>query len=50
MTDRDVDRLLRIEPFSRIDEAKFSPSLPLRGLLRNDARICPLRPGRAHRP
>jgi Fe-S-cluster-containing dehydrogenase component/CRP-like cAMP-binding protein len=39
MQDADVDRLLHIEPFRGIDPARFPPSLPLRSILRNDARI-----------
>ncbi len=39
MTDEDVDRLLSISPFSQIDEDAFPPSLPLRGILKNDTRI-----------
>jgi Fe-S-cluster-containing dehydrogenase component/CRP-like cAMP-binding protein len=35
----DVDRLLEIEPFRNIDPARFPPTLPLRELLLNDARI-----------
>jgi len=45
MRDVDVDRLLRLEPFCRIDPADFPSFLPLRGILRNDARIRRLRPG-----
>src|SRR3990170_5504101 len=39
MTDADVDRLLRIEPFRSIDPTAFPPTLPLLGILRNDTRI-----------
>lgn len=39
MTDRDVDRLLGVEPFRSVDASRFPPSLPLRGILRNDARL-----------
>jgi Fe-S-cluster-containing dehydrogenase component/CRP-like cAMP-binding protein len=39
MTEADVDRLLAVEPFRRIDSAAFPPSLPLRGILRGDTRI-----------
>jgi Fe-S-cluster-containing dehydrogenase component/CRP-like cAMP-binding protein len=39
MTEEDVDRLLDIPPFSRIDPGRFPDSLPLRGLFLNDARI-----------
>jgi Fe-S-cluster-containing dehydrogenase component/CRP-like cAMP-binding protein len=40
MTERDVDALLRIEPFCRMDAGAFPPALPLRGILRGDTRIC----------
>jgi Fe-S-cluster-containing dehydrogenase component/CRP-like cAMP-binding protein len=39
MQDADVDRLLHVEPFRGIDPGRFPPSLPLRSILRNDARI-----------
>jgi Fe-S-cluster-containing dehydrogenase component/CRP-like cAMP-binding protein len=39
LTDRDVDRLLTIEPFRSMDPAAFPPSLPLRGILRGDTRF-----------
>jgi Fe-S-cluster-containing dehydrogenase component/CRP-like cAMP-binding protein len=39
MTEADVDRLLSIDPFRRADAAAFPPTLPLRGVLRNDTRI-----------
>ena len=39
MTDRDVDGLLRIEPFCRMDASAFPPTLPLRGVLLGDTRI-----------
>lgn len=39
MTDRDVDRLLAIEPFRRIDASAFPPSIPLRGILSGDTRL-----------
>src|SRR5690349_101927 len=45
MTERDVDRLLRIEPFRSIDASAFPPSLPLRGILLGDARINCYEPG-----
>jgi Fe-S-cluster-containing dehydrogenase component/CRP-like cAMP-binding protein len=35
----DVDRLLAVEPFRSIDPRSFPPSLPLRDILKNDARI-----------
>ena len=49
MTERDVDRLLRIEPFRSIDAGAFPPTLPLRGILLGDTRIVPVRAGRRHR-
>lgn len=39
MTDLDVDRLLTIPEISSIDESKFPSHIPLRGILKNDARI-----------
>jgi Fe-S-cluster-containing dehydrogenase component/CRP-like cAMP-binding protein len=39
MAERDIDRLLTIEPFRSIDASVFPPSLPLRGILRGDARL-----------
>ena len=45
MTDRDVDRLLQVEPFAHIDASRFPVSLSLRGLLRNDSRVVRCRPG-----
>src|SRR4051794_39104629 len=39
MTDSDVDRLLRIEPFRSIDASAFPANLPLRGILLGDTRI-----------
>ena len=38
MTERDVDALLRVEPFRSIDAGAFPPSLPLRGILAGDTR------------
>jgi Fe-S-cluster-containing dehydrogenase component/CRP-like cAMP-binding protein len=40
MTERDVDQLLRVEPFCGIDASAFPPSLPLRDILLGDTRIC----------
>jgi Fe-S-cluster-containing dehydrogenase component/CRP-like cAMP-binding protein len=40
MTEQDVDRLLRVEPFRSIDASAFPPSLPLHGILLGDTRIC----------
>ena len=39
MSERDVDHLLRLEPFSSIDASAFPPTLPLRGILLGDTRI-----------
>ncbi len=39
MTDTQVDRLLETPPFSQIDADGFKRSLPLREILKNDARI-----------
>ena len=39
MTERDVDALLRIEPFRSIEGGAFPPTLPLRGILAGDTRI-----------
>jgi len=39
MTQEDVRRLLKIAPFSTIDESRFPPTIPLQGVLLNDARI-----------
>lgn len=39
MSDTDVERLLAVDPFSAADPAAFPPTLPLRGVLRNDTRI-----------
>jgi Fe-S-cluster-containing dehydrogenase component/CRP-like cAMP-binding protein len=39
MGDADVDRLLGVEPFRSMDAARFPPTLPLRDILRNDARV-----------
>lgn len=39
MSDAEVDRLLRIEPFRSVDRSKFPPNLSLEGILRNDTRI-----------
>ena len=45
MTERDVAALLRVEPFRSIDASAFPPSLPLRGILLGDTRICRYEPG-----
>jgi Fe-S-cluster-containing dehydrogenase component/CRP-like cAMP-binding protein len=39
MKEEDVERLLFLAPFNRMDPAKFPPSTPLKGILLNDARI-----------
>ena len=45
MRNSDVDRLLGVEPFRSIDAGRFPPSLPLKGILKNDARIVTYQPG-----
>ena len=45
MTAEDVDWLLAMPPFDRMDPDQFSLSAPLREILRNDARILKLRRG-----
>lgn len=39
MREEDVDELLKIEPFRSIDATRFPPALPLRGIIKNDARV-----------
>ena len=39
VSDADVDRLLSMEPFFSMDEAKFPASAPLREVIRNDMRL-----------
>ena len=39
MAEADVNRLMEIRPFSEMDVNKFSKRTPLRGILKNDARI-----------
>ena len=39
MTDDDVDEVLGHEPFSEIDQSRFSPKVPLRALLKNDCAV-----------
>ncbi len=39
MSEPDVNRLMEIRPFSEMDVNKFSKRTPLRGILKNDARI-----------
>jgi Fe-S-cluster-containing dehydrogenase component/CRP-like cAMP-binding protein len=45
MTERDVDKLLLVEPFSNIDANAFPPALPLRGVLKGDTRLVRFQPG-----
>jgi Fe-S-cluster-containing dehydrogenase component/CRP-like cAMP-binding protein len=45
MTEDDVDRLLQASPIRFISAAGFPPTMPLRGILRNDARIRRFRRG-----
>jgi Fe-S-cluster-containing dehydrogenase component/CRP-like cAMP-binding protein len=45
MRDADVDALLDVEPFRSMEPARFPPSLPLRDILRNDARLQRFAPG-----
>lgn len=39
MREADVDELLKVEPFRSIDAGRFPPAIPLRGILKNDARV-----------
>ena len=45
MTDEVVDRLFKIEPFRSMNPAAFPAKLPLRELVRGDARIVKYQPG-----
>ena len=45
MTDTIVDRLLKTDPFNRIDESGFRSSLSLQDILKNDTRLIPCQPG-----
>ncbi len=45
MTEADVNRLLKVEPFKSIDPNKFPESTPLSGILANDTRLVKFRPG-----
>jgi Fe-S-cluster-containing dehydrogenase component/CRP-like cAMP-binding protein len=45
LTEADVDALLRIEPFCRMDAGTFPASSPLRGILLGDTRIGRYEPG-----
>ena len=39
MAEADVESLLTVPPFNRLDPKKFPATLPLRGILQNDARL-----------
>ncbi len=39
MGEGDLDRLLGLEPFCSMDPTRFSPAVPLRGVLANDTRL-----------
>ncbi len=45
LSEREIDQLLQVEPLRSIDASEFPPSLPLRGILRGDARINHYEPG-----
>jgi Fe-S-cluster-containing dehydrogenase component/CRP-like cAMP-binding protein len=45
MTEADVDRVLSVEPFSKIDPEAFGARSPLREIIRNDCRIVHALPG-----
>ena len=45
MTEKVVDELLALSPFCDMDEARFSRSCSLRGILKNDARLIELTQG-----
>jgi Fe-S-cluster-containing dehydrogenase component/CRP-like cAMP-binding protein len=45
MSDADVDALLQRPEIAAIQAGNFPPNVPLRGILRNDARIVTLEPG-----
>ncbi len=45
VSDQDVKRILSIDPFNRVDQAKFKPPRTLPALLKNDTRITTLRTG-----
>src|SRR5258708_2766422 len=45
MTDADVDRLLAIDPFRRVDASRFHKDTSLRDILRNDTRIVRFKDG-----
>ena len=39
MTEEDVDRILTIPPFNRMDPGSYPPDVSLRGIIRNETRI-----------
>ena len=39
MTEKDVDHILRLEPFASMDPKRFPASQSLAGIIRNDTRI-----------
>jgi Fe-S-cluster-containing dehydrogenase component/CRP-like cAMP-binding protein len=45
MSDADVDRVLAMSPFSRLDPNRFSSKISLRGILQNDCRLVRSQPG-----
>lgn len=45
MTDSVVDRILSTRPFSQMDAQRFPATVPLRGIIQNDARLCRFRNG-----
>lgn len=45
MSEADVDRVLGIKPFSTMDPSRFSPTAPLRDIVRNDTRVLLYRDG-----
>ncbi len=45
MTEADVNRLLKVEPFKSIDPNKFPESTPLSGILANDTRLVKYKTG-----
>jgi Fe-S-cluster-containing dehydrogenase component/CRP-like cAMP-binding protein len=45
MSETDVERLLAIDPFRQATATAFPPTLPLRGVLRNDTRIVHFKDG-----
>lgn len=45
LTDADVDRILGMAPFSKLDADGFKRSLPLRDIIKNDVRLVSCKPG-----